>query len=125
METLTFEDLCTLEPRLRELEVRMAAVGDPGSGTFFCSNFVWLPLNADLRDLVGTARRRSMDADGGTNLSEEDLRCLYSSVCYETAYIVLSKLLPPCRDCGCRLFEPFQKAQVGEAVKHGKRSVSS
>ncbi len=120
METLTFEDLCRLEPRLRELEVRMAAVRDPGTGSFFCSNFVWLPLNADLKDLLGTARRRPMDA--GTGLSEEDLECLHSSVCYETAYIVLSKLLPPCRDCGCRGFEPFQKAQVGEAEKLGTPS---
>lgn len=109
-QAATYAELCELEPGLRELEARIAAVEDPG-GPWFCSNFVWLPLNADLKDLVGAARRGPVRDDPETE------RLLRSSHCYETAYLALSKLLPPCRNCGCRRFAPYEKAQVEDAER--------
>lgn len=102
-EAIDFEALCRLEPRLRELEEEVGAVRD-GGGSFFCSNFVWLPLDGDLRALVGVARRGA-DPSGGAVLREGSS--------YEVAYRHLSSLMPPCRDCGCRRFAPYRLERVG------------
>lgn len=88
----SYEELCRLEPRLTELEQDVRAVRDDGQSSFFCSNFLWLPMNARLRRLVGVDR------------PEPDL-VLGDSRVYEEAYGHLSRLMPPCRDCGCRLFD--------------------
>ena len=100
-----FDELCRLEPRLRELEEEVRAVRDDGRQSFFCSNFSWLPLNGRLRDLLGVARRpRPGDAPEPR---------LYDSCAYERAFQHLSRLLPACRGCGCREFQPFRDAQMG------------
>ena len=117
MGTPTFEELCALEPRLWELEKRISEVRDPGTGSFFCSNFVWLPLNADLKDLVGVARRKESGSPE-LELNPEEERQLRSSFSYEVAYLRLSVLMPPCRDCGCREFEPYQLAQIEDAERN-------
>lgn len=96
-----YAELLKLEPRLKDLADKLRAVRDEG-GPFFCSNFVWLPLNAELKGLIGVARA-GRKAPG-------DPQILSSSFAYETAYIELSPLLPPCRDCGCVAFEPWLKA---------------
>ncbi len=98
-----FEGLCRLEPELRALEEEARAVRDEGQAEFFCSNFVWLPLNGRLRGLVGVAR---IPQDGDEGRAE-----LYDSRSYERAFEHLSRLLPPCRGCGCRRFQPL-RAQV-------------
>jgi hypothetical protein len=108
-----FEELCELEPRLRALEADVRAVRDEGRGTFFCSNFVWLPLNARLRGLIGVARKGEV-APGGEGV-------LFDGAAYEVAYRHLSPLMPPCRDCGCRVFQPVRDRQL--AHRAGERDV--
>lgn len=102
----SYEELRALEPRLAELEQKLEAVTDDG-GPWFCSNFVWLPLNAELKALVGVARVDRFQAGDPPELA--------SSYSYETAYRALSPLLPPCRGCGCKVFEPWlEKTWKGE-----------
>jgi len=94
----TYAELLELEPRLGELEAALRSERDDGASSFYCSNFAWLPYNAELKRLVGVARVGSGEA-------QEPV--LYDSGSYEVAYEHLSKLLPPCRDCGCRAFAPY------------------
>jgi hypothetical protein len=97
-----FRALAELEPRLSELEARVRAVVDDGRASFFCSNHVWLPIQGDLKRLVGVERRGAAgEAKGGP---------LWDSRSFEVAYRHLSGLLPKCRACGCRVFEPYRVA---------------
>jgi len=100
MERTSYEELRGLEPRLEALEAEVRAVRDDGGRGWFCSNFLWLPLNAKLRDLIGVARK-DVDPDP----------ILRDSHAYELVYEHLSRLMPPCRSCGCRLFAPFRSAR--------------
>ncbi len=102
-----FSGLVRLEPSLAELEERARSVVDDGRSSFFCSSFVWLPLSFLLRDRVGVDRRGEE--------GEPRTGPLYDSRSYEVAYVHLSRLLPPCRDCGCRIFEPWR----GEGFERG------
>jgi len=114
MAQVTYEELVRLEPRLEELEQRIADVRDPGNTEWYCSNYVWMPLNADLKDLVGVARRHT---GASSDLRPEEEALLRSSFSYEVAYLHLSALMPPCRACGCREFEPYQQAQVEDVER--------
>ncbi len=107
-QNLDFDALCELEPALRELETDVRAVRDDGSGSFFCSNFIWLPLDGRLKQLVGTGRRRFH-----AMLGEPEV--LHHSRAYETAYLHLSPMMPKCRACGCVRFKPFGDLQVGQS----------
>jgi hypothetical protein len=97
-----YEELCRLEPRLEDVEAMARAIHDDGQASFFCSNFVWLPVQAELKMLVGVHRKLAFAE--GTDV-------LLDSRTFEVAYDVLSRLLPPCRDCGCAGFEPIRRAQ--------------
>ncbi len=107
-EAPEFEELCALEPALRELEAEVRSVRDDGTGAFFCSNFLWLPLDGKLKSLIGTDRRRFHSMHGEPPL-------LHHSRAYEVAYLHLSRLMPRCRDCGCVGFKPFQNEQVEQS----------
>lgn len=98
-----YEELCELEPRVREVEAMARAIEDDGKGSFFCSNFVWLPVQAELKLFVGVHRKEPVPEGG---------EILLDSRTFEVAYDVLSRLLPPCRDCGCAGFEPVRQAQL-------------
>lgn len=100
----TWEELLELEPGLGPLEEEARAIADDGTMSFFCSNFVWLPLTSSLQQLIGVRRR------GGQGKVAEPL--LYDSRAYEVAYLHLSPLLPPCRDCGCHRFQPLRDEQT-------------
>jgi len=89
-------DLFAVETRLAELERDVDAVRDDGQKDWFCSNFMWLPLNTRLRLIVGVAR---VPQPG-----DEQRRELYESRAYELVFAYLSRRLPPCRNCGCRRF---------------------
>jgi len=90
------QELFRLEPRLLELERELDAVRDEGQTPWFCSNYVWLPVNTRLRMLVGVARQ---------SLARDEAHAvLYDSRAYELVFTHLSRRLPPCRNCGCRRF---------------------
>lgn len=105
-EGFDFEDLVRREPRLAELEARVRAVRDTGEGSFFCSNHAWLPLASELRQLVGVYRRGWSAHEPGDPL--------YDTYAFETCYLRLSRAMPPCRDCGCQLFQPWRERQLAE-----------
>jgi hypothetical protein len=89
-------ELFALEPRLAELEREVDGLCDDGQRAWFCSNFLWLPINTRLRLLLGVARTpRPLDAQHPE---------LYDSRAYELVFEHLSQRLPPCRGCGCRRF---------------------
>lgn len=96
-------DLFALDPRLLEIEREVDAVRDEGKSSWFCSNFLWLPLNTRLRLLIGVARV-PQPGDG-------DHRELYDSRAYELVFTYLSRRLPPCRNCGCRRFLALRTAR--------------
>jgi hypothetical protein len=89
-------ELFGLEPRLAALEQEIDALRDDGIRSWFCSNFLWLPINTRLRLLLGVAR---MKQPGDAAHPE-----LYDSRAYEVVFAHLSRRLPPCRACGCRRF---------------------
>ena len=93
-------ELLRLEPRLAELEREVDGVRDDGERPWFCSNFLWLPINTRLRLLIGVARLPQPDEDRG----------LYDSRAYERVFTHLSQRLPPCRNCGCARFEALRAA---------------
>ena len=47
-----YEELCRLEPRIKDVEAMARAIADDGKASFFCSNFVWLPVQAELKMLL-------------------------------------------------------------------------
>ena len=105
-ELPSFEELAALEPELAELEAQARSYHDDGTAPFFCSNFLWLPMYTRLRSLIGA--HRPPDEDGSTE------GALYDSRVFELAYEHLSRLMPPCRDCGCHRFDPVRREQLGE-----------
>jgi len=89
-------ELLRAEPRLAELLREVEATEDDGRSSWFCSNYVWLPLNTRLRLIVGVARTPQ---PGDAARAE-----LYESRTYELVFGFLSQRMPPCRACGCRRF---------------------
>jgi len=131
-----YQDLLLLEPRLAEVEAAARAVVDEGELSFFCSNYAWLPINARLKAILGTGRKEPPPegcdqryefgeedlAEGSEGGEEDDIDAslLHDSRMYELAYLELSALIPPCRNCGCQRFMPLLLSQI-EAAKelHG------
>ena len=114
----SFEELVALEPRLAELEARARAVRDDGRSELFCSNHAWLPVNAELRNLVGVARQGGLRTRGG------DPR-LWSSQAYSLCYERLSRSLPACRACGCTRFEEQRVKELADGVGRARGAVAS
>ncbi len=96
------EDFIRLEPRLSELEREVDAARDDGRSAWFCSNYLWLPVNTRLRALVGVARL----PQPGDEAHPE----LYDSRSYELVFTHLSRRLPACRGCGCERFLALRAA---------------
>lgn len=90
------EELFRLEPGLAELQSEVDAARDDGRSGWFCSNYVWLPVNTRLRMLIGVARQPRPGDEGHPEL--------YDSRAYELVFTHLSRRLPACRACGCRRF---------------------
>jgi hypothetical protein len=101
-------ELFRLEPRLSELEREVDAVRDDGQSSWFCSNFLWLPVNTRLRLLLGVART--------PRPGDEAHPELYDSRAYELCFEHLSRRLPPCRACGCQRFRGLRE-QDGSAAR--------
>jgi len=84
-DNATFDDLCEIEPALRDLESQIREVD--GSSPHFCANAVWSQMcKPALVGLVGWDARRPEPR---------------TQAAYDTAYDHLYDLLPPCRDCWC------------------------
>lgn len=93
-----------LDPRLLEIQREVDSVRDDGVAPWFCSNFVWLPVNTRLRALIGVARDRRPGDEAHAEL--------YDSRSYEIVFVFLSRKLPPCRECGCRRFDALRKSSA-------------
>jgi len=78
--------LLRLEPRLGALQAEVDAAVDDGKTSFFCSNYLWLPVNTRLRLLIGVART----PQPGDEAHPE----LYDSRSYERVFEHLSRRLP-------------------------------
>lgn len=98
----SYEQLLELEPELRNLEATVVAVQDQG-GVFFCANNAWFAIKERLAQLLGIWRREQPGE------SEEAARILADGRGFEMVFERLYPLLPPCRDCGCQLFEPHRQ----------------
>jgi hypothetical protein len=85
---VTWPKLVEREPRLAELEQRVAQLGELPESIPFCGDRAWFGgLCERLYPLVGCLVRDPM---------------LGSADAYDTAYAHLRDLLPPCRGrCGC------------------------
>ena len=103
---LTFENLCAIEPRLRELERRVKAVRDDGTASF-CANDAWYGLRSWHR----RGLRNKMAALVGWGASNP---CLRSSEAYDIAHRTLYEALPDCRSCQCVAVDTFLSAVVIE-----------
>lgn len=126
MKLSQYEDLCLLEPRLVELEREVRAIRDDGSGSFFCSNYLWMPIYGRLKAILGVGRRvpedaapeetdpdeRALELAETGEEDEDEGAWLASSQAFEIAYVRLSSLMPPCRGCGCRKFLPVLEEQL-------------
>jgi len=97
----SFDELCELAPKLREVEASARAVSDDG-GDFFCANNAWFRIKRALSQTLGVWRR---PAEGE---APDVAARLGESEAFETAFRALYPLLPPCRSCGCELFEPHR-----------------
>ena len=112
----TFRELCELEPRLADLEAEAMGTADDQTRSYYCSNFVWLPMYTRLRTLLGAYRRTPGRApDGVAGHAEQPIDGpLLDSHNFESAFVHLSKMLPPCRDCGCVTFQEALAATLTE-----------
>ena len=108
-----FAELVELDPELGRSEEAARAVRDPG-GELFCANHAWFDIKDALRRRIGVWRRPRPGED------PEAARRLGSAEAFETAFQALYPLLPPCRGCGCQLFEPHRKEDA--ALREQTRS---
>lgn len=104
---MTFSMLCSLEPRLRDLERAVTARGsEDGRRPGWCANAAWYGFGryhgegfkARLAALVGYHRVGPPHGRPADPRAEAVLR---SSSAYDAATEHLYALLPGCRRCGC------------------------
>ena len=100
-----FEELKRLDPELANLEQRARDVRDPG-GELFCANHAWFEIKDALRQRAGAWRGRRAGEP------PEAAEALGRVEAFEVAFAALYPLLPPCRACGCQLFEPYREEDL-------------
>ena len=104
-ETITWNELVEIEPRLAALERELAKVKDPGGDTAFCANEHWYGKNG------GVCYRDLLIGLVGFHARNRDTR-LQSYHAYQLDYIHLQDQLPDCRGCGC----VYKVSEEAEAV---------
>jgi hypothetical protein len=90
---MTFEDLCLIEPRLKDLELEIKYVKDDEQKPYFCANSLWYRTGR-----LDPSFRKRMSALVGWQAENSRLR---NSEAYAVAYDHLYFLLPNCRNCSC------------------------
>lgn len=84
---MTLDELCEIEPSLRELYHYAKTIKDDSSQASFCAQGIWnTEFVPQLRQLVGI------------NAEKQELR---TAGAYDVASKAILDLLPPCRNCGC------------------------
>lgn len=107
MDSVTFEQICEWEPRLRDVDQCMKAIRDNMDHSFFCANLIWYTLvKPQLVTLVGwkvpEKRGGIWNLSDNTVMGEEETPPgLRSSEAYCVAYDHLFEQLPACRNCVC------------------------
>ena len=81
-----FEDMCELEPRLRQLERLVDRYTDPGTD-FFCAKQAWA---ISFKPMFGTM--------AGVGARNPEMREIHL---FNAAKDHLMALMPKCRGCGC------------------------
>src|SRR5207245_967771 len=89
-----FESVCSLEPRLLDLEAKVIEIKDEGQTPWFCANHRWYGCaGGDLCICKGGIKRELLRLVGA---GAENPR-LQTERAYDLAYDHLYALLPPCR----------------------------
>ena len=88
MDTLTFQQICDLEPRVRALFDEAKAVTDDPSEVSFCANTVWHRQGF---------KKRVSALVGYDAINPQ----LAGDQAYDCAYQTIYAVLPVCRNCGC------------------------
>jgi hypothetical protein len=91
-QTLTFEELVKLEPRLMVLMAEIRKVSSAGQPNF-CANAIWYGY----KDPANSFKRRMSDLVG---IHAHQTGILESSAAYDVAYAALYSALPSCRHPG-------------------------
>lgn len=94
-EMITWQELIEIEPRLRDMLLRLRAVKDPGNTPSFCANAVWYGHSKG-----GHSYKNELTALVGWDAKSENPR-IKTSQAYDTAYRKLYAVLPNCRNCNC------------------------
>jgi hypothetical protein len=94
-QSLTWNTLVELEPRLPQLYHRAKAIKDHRRTKSFCANQVWYGTAYS-----GSLKDRLCVLVGWERLGSGDPR-LKTSEAYDLAYDKLYDVLPACRNCAC------------------------
>ena len=113
----SYDELRALDPELDAIEAAARAVRDPG-GDLFCANHAWFSIMERLKARLGVWRR----APEGE--APEAAAKLGSASAFEAAFKALYPLLPPCRACGCVLFEKHREEDLAarEAARGARQT---
>ena len=96
-QSLTWDELVTIEPRLKALLMYSTCVKDPG-GDYFCANEIWYNLlKPQMVKLVGWGREWHPNPIMIKNAAD----IMKEGRVYDLVYHKIYDTLPGCRNCGC------------------------
>ena len=113
MKSITWEDICEAEPRVKALYYTACHVKDCKTDRSFCANYVFLnTFKPIICELVGfcRSRRKKMMKESANDFQFEnffaytdeiDDEMLSTSIAYDIVYQKIYGALPDCRNCCC------------------------